>query len=101
PCRRQRDATVRPAQSASASDRRLRPSGSNDDHAATRKEQETSAMPLTKLVARTALLVTLSLLSPQAFAADQPQPQDSAEPGFLTGIWTRSTLLGDAGGLRT
>jgi porin len=58
-------------------------------------------MPLTKLVARTALLVTLSLLSPQAFAADQPQPQDSAEPGFLTGIWTRSTLLGDAGGLRT
>ncbi len=27
--------------------------------------------------------------------------QDAAEPGFTTNLWTRSTLLGDAGGLRS
>jgi porin len=29
------------------------------------------------------------------------QPGPPAEPGFTTGLWTRSTLLGDAGGLRS
>ena len=27
--------------------------------------------------------------------------QDAQQPDFMTGLWTRSTLLGDAGGLRT
>ena len=30
-----------------------------------------------------------------------PASQPAEEPGFLTNLWTRSTLLGDAGGLRT
>ncbi len=58
-------------------------------------------MPTTKIipVAQIALLVTLAFLSPRAFAEDQPQP--GSDPGFLTNIWARDTLLGDAGGLRT
>ncbi len=36
---------------------------------------------------------------PAAPAATPTQPV--SDPGFLTGLWTRSTLLGDAGGFRT
>jgi porin len=52
-------------------------------------------------VAQAALLATSLFLPGQGFAQGQPQPQGGTEPGFLTGIWTRSTLLGDAGGFRT
>jgi porin len=34
-------------------------------------------------------------------ALAQGTPTPTAEPGFTTGLWTRSNLLGDAGGLRS
>jgi porin len=52
------------------------------------------------LVTQAALLATV-FLPLQGFAQAQPQPQGGTDPGFLTGIWTRSTLLGDVGGFRT
>ena len=33
--------------------------------------------------------------------ANAAMAQDSQEPGFTTGLWTRGNLLGDAGGVRS
>jgi porin len=47
----------------------------------------------------TPLCLSLSLATHVAMAQGTPPP--SAEPDFTTGLWTRSNLLGDAGGLRS
>ncbi len=50
-------------------------------------------------------MVLASLGVGQAWAQGVPSPSaegaPTGEPGFMTGLWTRGTLLGDAGGLRT
>jgi len=39
--------------------------------------------------------------APAPASSPAPASRPEGEPGFLTNLWTRSTLLGDAGGLRT
>jgi porin len=63
--------------------------------------------PPTGLTAFAAACLTLPLFIPAAKAqtpvavpATAP-PQTVSNPDFMTGLWTRSTLLGDIGGLRT
>jgi porin len=66
-------------------------------------EQESLSMLPTKIIpiAQTALLLTLLFVAPEGFAQSQPQPPGGSDPDFLTNIWTRDSLLGDAGGFRT
>ena len=47
----------------------------------------------------TTLCISLCLIARAALAQGVPTPP--AEPGFTTGLWTRSNLLGDVGGVRT
>jgi porin len=63
--------------------------------------------PPSRLTASAAVCLTLLLVAPAGRAqtpaaapATTPTKPDS-EPNFLTGLWTRSTLLGDVGGIRT
>ena len=54
---------------------------------------------------RTALVLPVLaflLAAPPARAqSPEPAPAPAADPDFMTNLWTRSTFLGDAGGLRT
>jgi porin len=47
----------------------------------------------------TSVCIALCLPIPAALAQGTAPPD--AEPGFTTGLWTRGTLLGDAGGVRS
>jgi porin len=52
------------------------------------------------LAAGTATASQAQVPTPRPSPGQVTQPGDT-QPGFLTGIWRRDTLLGDAGGLRT
>ena len=52
-------------------------------------------------IAKTTLLAMLLIVPVSAFAQVQVQPPSNSDPNFLTNLWTRDTLLGDVGGVRT
>jgi porin len=63
-------------------------------------------MPSTKPAAFARMALALPLLTVtvgvnQARAQSAPPPPAVTDPDFTTGLWTRSTLLGDVGGWRT